>query len=114
VNRKDQALEFVRCFAAGDIAGLEALLAEDLRLTGPYLQVESRAAYIDALRRDPPEASDARVLSVTDGGDTVAVFYEYEKRDSTVTVAQLFRFGDQGISDIRLVFDTRSPDREEQ
>jgi hypothetical protein len=46
-------------------------------------------------------------LSVTENGDTVAVFYEYDKRDVTLTIAQLFRFTDRQISEIRLVFDGR-------
>ncbi len=107
MSHREQAVEFVRRFAAGDVDGLEPLLAEDLQLAGPYLQVKSRAAYLEALRRDPPEPCGVRVLSVTDNGDTVAVFYEYEKRDMTLTIAQLFRFSDQRISEIRLVFDGR-------
>ncbi len=107
MSHREQAVEFVRRFAAGDVDGLELLLAEDLQLAGPYLQVKSRAAYLEALRKDPPEPCGVRVLSVTDDGDTVAVFYEYEKRDTTLTVAQLFRFSDQRINEICLVFDSR-------
>jgi hypothetical protein len=107
MNHREQALQFVQRFAAGDVAGLEPLLSDDLRLTGPFLQVESRAAYIEALRREPPEPCGIRVLSVTENGDTVAVFYEYDKRDVTLTIAQLFRFTDRQISEIRLVFDGR-------
>ena len=97
----------MRRFAAGDVDGLEPLLSENLQLAGPYLQVESRSAYLEALRREPPEPCGIRVLSITDDGDTVAVFYEYEKRDMTLTIAQLFRFSEQRISEIRLVFDGR-------
>jgi hypothetical protein len=88
MNHREQALEFLQRFAFGDINGLEPLLAEDLRLAGPYLRVESRAAYLEALRREPPEPCSIRVLSVTETDDTVAVFYEYEKRDTTLTIAQ--------------------------
>jgi hypothetical protein len=45
MNHREQALEFLRRFAFGDIDGLEPLLAEDLQLAGPYLRVESRAAW---------------------------------------------------------------------
>ena len=109
MSNRDQALEFVRCFANGDVDALEPLLSEDLHLVGPYLRVESRAAYLDALRQDPPEPSGVRVLSVTENDDAVAVFYDYEKSDQTVVIAQLFRFRDQIISEIRLVFDGREP-----
>jgi ketosteroid isomerase-like protein len=107
MSHREQALEFLRRFAAGDINGLEPLLAEDLRLSGPYLQVESRAAYLRALRSAPPEPGGLHVLSVTDDGDAVAVFYDYEKRGAVRTVAQLFRFSDGRIREMRLVFDGR-------
>ena len=111
MSHGEQALEFVRRFAAGDVHGLKALLCEDVQFAGPYLQVASRAAYLEALRSEPPEPCDVRVLSVTEDGDTVAVFYEYEKPAVTLTIAQLFRFRDQQICEIRLVFDGRETER---
>ena len=105
MSNRERALEFVKRFAAGDVAGLEPLLSEDLRLAGPFLQVDSRTAYLEVLRHDPPEPCGVRFLSVTESGDAVAVFYEYEKRDGTLTIAQLFRFYDQRIAETRLVFD---------
>jgi len=39
MSQREQALEFVRRFAAGDVDGLEPLLSENLQLAGPYLQV---------------------------------------------------------------------------
>ncbi len=36
------ALEYIRCFAAGDIEGLGAVLAEGVQFTGPYLSVDSK------------------------------------------------------------------------
>jgi hypothetical protein len=107
MTHREQAVEFVRRFAAGDVDRLEPLLAEDLQLTGPYLRATSRAAYLEALRQGPPEPCRFRILSVTDDGDQVAVFYEYEKPDSTLTIAQLFRFTGERISETHLVFDTR-------
>ena len=107
MGHREQALEFVRRFAAGDVDGLEPLLAEDLQLFGPYLQVDSRAAYLSALRSAPPEPCSVHILSVTDDGHAVAVFYDYEKPGGVRTIAQLFRFSDERISEIRLVFDGR-------
>jgi hypothetical protein len=80
MSHRDLALDFLRRFAGGDVDGLEPLLAEDLRLNGPNLELESRTAYLEALRPPPPEACKVRALSVTDDGDTVTVSYEHEKR----------------------------------
>ncbi len=107
MNNREIAMEFLRCFCAGDVAGLVPLFAEDLRFKGPYHQFFSSAAYLESLKSDPPEKSSYRVLSVSEGNDSVSVFWDYEKNDRTVTIAQLFRFRDQAISEILLVFDGR-------
>ncbi len=100
-------MEFLRRFCAGDVDGLRPLLSEDLRLIGPYHRFGSKAAYLDSLRSDPPEPSGFRVLSLTEGDDNVAIFYDYQKPGTTLTVAQLFKFAAQRISEIHLVFDGR-------
>ena len=109
-SHREQALTFVQRFAAGDVEGLAPLLAEDLQLSGPYLEVTSRAAYLEALRHDAPTPGRARVVSVTDDDETVAVFWEYERPRGPLTIAQLFRFRDEHICEIRLVFDRSASD----
>ncbi len=101
---RERALEYIRCFAAGDVEGLGSVVAEGLRFTGPYLSVDSKAAYLDALRCDPPEPCEATILNVTEGEDQVVVFYELLKSGGRVTLAQWFRFGAEGIHETRLVF----------
>jgi hypothetical protein len=101
------ALKFLSCFCAGDINGLAPLLAEDLEFTGPFHRLRSRDEYLDILKNDPPEKCGFRVISISEDGDSVSVFYDYEKSDSSVTIAQLFKFRNQKISEILLVFDGR-------
>ena len=107
MNNREVALKFIRRFCAGDVDGLALLLAEDLRFKGPLPQFGSRDAYLDCLKNDPPRSCAYQVLSVTESGDSVSVFYEYEKGDGGVTIAQLFKFKDRGIAEILLVFDGR-------
>lgn len=107
MENRDIAMEFLRRFCAGDIEGLAPLMAEDLRFNGPLRQFRSRDAYLDSLRGDPPEPCGYRVLSVTEGGDHVSIYYEYEKRDRVQTMAQLCRLENQVIREILLVFDGR-------
>lgn len=52
------------------------------------------------------------MLSVTEAEDCVSFYYDYEKASSKLTVAQLFRFKNQKICGLLLVFDTGSLDRE--
>ena len=104
MTHREAALEYVRRFASGDIDGLGSLLAEELGFFGPYLSVDSRAAYLDALRDDPPDPCDVEILSITEDGDEVVVFYELLKATGKFTVAQWFGFGANGIQETRLVF----------
>jgi len=108
MSNKDLAIEFVKRFCAGDIDGLESLLADDARLKGPLHQFASRDDYLDALRRDPPEKGGYRLLSVAESDESVSVFYEYRKASGAMTVAQLFGFRGRRISEILVVFDGRA------
>jgi hypothetical protein len=55
----------------------------------------------------PPEACEYKVLSVTENEDSVAVFYEYQKPERIMQIAQLFQFKDRKIHEVLLVFDGR-------
>lgn len=105
-SHRDAALIFLECFCAGNIDGLAPILAARLRVHGPLHQCASRDAYLATLRNDPPDPSPYKVLSVTESDDGVAVFYDYGSADGALTIAQLFRFKDNLIVEMRLVFDT--------
>lgn len=107
MTNREVVLEFLRYFCGGDIDGLETLLAEDLQFSGPYHHFGSRYAYIQSLKDAPPEKCGYRVLSLAANGDDVCVFYDYEKGDQSITVAQLCKFKDRRIGEILLVFDAR-------
>jgi len=100
-------MEFLKSFCAGDVNSLAPLLAEDLQFKGPFYQFNSRDAYLESLKKDPPGKCDFRVLSVTESKDNVSIYYEYEKMDGPITIAQLFRFKKRKIHEILLVFDGR-------
>ncbi len=107
MKQRDTALAFVERFCAGDIGGLHPLLTADVHVEGPLHQSESRAGYLESLRRDPPQACGYRILSITESEDAVSVYYRYEKSDAVITIAQLFEFRREKISGILLVFDGR-------
>ena len=107
MNNREVALDFVRHFCAGDLQGLEALLADHFKFSGPLHQFDTREGYLKALRDEPPEPGEYRIDSVTDDGHEVAVFYDYIKSDRRLPVAQLFRLVDGKIAEIQLLFDGR-------
>lgn len=105
-SNRDTVMAFLECFYGGNIEGLAFLLDEGLQVRGPLKRFSSRVQYLDSLKAEPPEVSDYAVLSVTEGDDSVAVFYNYGKSSGTLTVAQFFRFNNHLITEMRLVFDT--------
>lgn len=107
MNNREVAMEFLRCFCAGDVTGLSTLLAEDLRFRGPFYQFSSRDEYVECLKHAPPEPCGYRVFSVTESEECVSVYYNYEKRDGALIIAQLFTFKNHKISGLQLVFDGR-------
>lgn len=105
--RKQLALQFIEAFCAADIDRLGSLLADDLQFSGPFLQCQSRQAYLDALVENPPAPTPWQLIDALEGRDTVAIFYQYQKSSRPITIAQHFRIEDDKISQITLVFDTR-------
>jgi hypothetical protein len=110
MTKQEIAMEYLRCFCAGDIDGIDALLADNLHFTGTLHTYHSAREYLDSLRKDPPEACDYKVLSITESDQHVALFYEYQKPDRTMQIAQLFRIEDEKIHKVLLIFDSRGFD----
>ncbi len=104
-------MEYLRCFCEGDITGLEPLLATNLRFTGTLHAYGSAREYLDSLNNDPPEKCGCKVQSITESEQTVALFYEYQKPDRSIQIAQLFKLKDEKIHEILLVFDARAIDQ---
>jgi len=107
MSHQELAIEFIKKFCAGDIEGLALLLSENLQFKGPLFQFNSREAYLLSLKQDPAQPADYRVISITESPDHISIFYDYEKNEGSITIAQLFRFKDQKICEILIVFDGR-------
>ena len=101
---KNLAMAYIERFCAGDVKGLEELLNEQLRFTGPFLQAESKDAYLEGLTNGPPEPAEFRIMSVTESGKEVSIFWEYIKPDSRGVIAQWCRVEGNCIAEMRLVF----------
>lgn len=107
MTNREVVMEYLRCFCAGDIDGLEPLLATNLCFTGTFHAYGSAREYLDSLKNDPPEECGCKVLSITESEHSVAVFYEYQKPDRAMQIAQLFKIKDEKIYEVLLVFDGR-------
>ena len=107
MTNREVVLEYLRCFCGGDVDGLEPLIAPGLSFKGTLNTYHSGTEYLDSLRSDPPNRCEYKVLSITENEDSIAVFYDYEKPDQVVRIAQLFKIRDQRIREVLLVFDGR-------
>ena len=107
MTNQEIAKEYLRCFCGGDIAELEPLFAPDFHFIGTFHTFHSREQYLDSLRNNPPEKCGCNVLSVTENEDSIAIFYEYQKPDRSIQIAQLLEFKNQKIQKVLLVFDGR-------
>jgi len=105
MDNRDIALEYLNQFCKGNIDGVEATLASDFHLKGPLFEFNSRGAYIASLRENPPDPAVYKMLDMSDGENTVSVFYSYEKSTGSNIIAQLFRFNGGKICETLLVFD---------
>ena len=105
MTNRDRALEFLGRFCDADVDGIEPLLSDDVKVSGPLFSGTSRNQYLRALRSDPPERCGFSLVGLTEEGHSVSVFYDLQKHDLTMRVAQLFRFTGERISEIVLVFD---------
>ena len=108
MSNRAVALGFVRSFCSGDIEGVEATIAEDFELRGPLFEFNSKSSYIESLRSGGLEPGECDVLGVSEDGDTVAIFYTYNKASGRMTVAQFFWFANQRIVKTLLVFDPKN------
>ena len=79
-------------------------MANNLKFSGTFVSFDSLDEYLDSLRNDPPEKCQYRVLSITENSDSVALFYDYEKPNGVIRIAQLFKISDEKINEILLVF----------
>lgn len=107
LTNREVALKYIECFCACDIEGLSSLLAPDLKLKGTLHSYNSSSEYLESLKNSPPEKCSYRILSVTEGNDSVSIFYDYIKTDSVITIAQMFKIHNQKIRETLLVFDGR-------
>lgn len=106
MEAREISVAFAEAFCSGDLERLASFLTADFQLRGPLFTFDSREAYLQSLREDPPERGGCRVLHATGNGEDAAVLYEYRKASSTVLVAQFSRLSGGLITEVRLVFDT--------
>lgn len=86
---------------------LEEIVAEDLRFRGPFFSFDSAKAYIDSLKKSPPEGFNYSLLKAYEDGSSACLVYEFTKPGVSTPMSQVFEVADGRIQKILLIFDTR-------
>ena len=101
------ALKYMEIFYGGsDIEALRPLFAKDLTFEGPFYTFDSAEAYLDSLRKEPPEGLDYELLQTFEKESHVCLIYQFSKPGISIPMAQLFEIENDKISKIILIFDT--------
>lgn len=104
---RDLAMRYLEIFCSGqNIDMLRELLADDLSFRGPLHRSATAADYLEALRADPPQAAEFKLMGCYDDATSACLVYQYTKQGVCVPMAQMFKVRDGRISEILLVFDT--------
>ena len=110
MTKKDVVLEYLKAFCSADLNRLKAVLADKFHLKGPFFEFHSREDYISSLEGNLVPNCTFEIIRLMEEGEDVSVFYHYIKPNTTVHVAQLFRFKNSKVSEAVLIFDSRNTD----
>ena len=107
MSPKTLALAYLNClFKTGNLVQLEKFLAPDLDFQGPFYQFQSAAAYLQALRKDPPEGFNYKLIKSFEEDTSVCLIYRFSKAGVSTLMTQWFVVENDKINKITLIFDT--------
>ena len=93
-------------FSGGNIDELTSLFAVDLQFRGPLFEFNSAKEYIAALKSDPPEGFQYKLIRTFINDSSVCIIYEFSKFEISTPMAQLFEIKNGLISSILLIFNS--------
>ncbi len=122
MSPRELALRYLDIFVGTGSAGgapLEAMLdvlhPTDFRFEGPFAAFDSAAAYVQALRDDPPLNCSYEPIAVLEQRDEACVVYDFVRDELRAKMSQLVRVRDGRICHLLLIFDSapfvEAPDR---
>jgi hypothetical protein len=93
-------------FGPATLDDLSSLLHPTLEFTGPLSAYDSAAAYIEAMKADPPEGFGYQLLHRYEDEASACIVYEFSRDEMTLLMAQTFEVEGGKIKRIRLIFDS--------
>ncbi|MFQ5598120.1 MAG: nuclear transport factor 2 family protein [Nitrospiria bacterium] len=86
---------------------LKPLLSGDFTFQGPFYTFDSPEDYIEALRSNPPQGMQYRIIRAYESESSACLIYRFIKPGVGTPMAQVFEVRDGRICKILLLFDTR-------
>jgi len=104
----DLATRYLEIFYSGkNLETLSDILSENFKFEGPLFQCDSREAYIESLKSEPPIDFTYSVKHSFENESSACIIYQFSKANISTPMAQHFKVVDGKISHILLIFDTR-------
>ena len=111
MNNKNMSIAkaYYTAMAAKNISDLEKYLHPDAQLIGPFVQLQSKPAVIEAVKRFTNFFSTLTIRSAFDSADQAVIVYDliFPERMDKVTSVALLDIKDGLIAHIELIFDAR-------
>ncbi len=95
-------------FSGGDPEVLRDLLSDTFTFRGPLYRFDSAEEYIIALKADPPEDFEYKMIRFYEDESSACLVYQFIKPGVSTTMTQVFEVDKDKISKILLVFDSKS------
>jgi len=103
------ALKYMEIFFAGqEMDELRPLLTNDFTFKGPFYQFKSSEDYINALKLDPPQHCEYKIINALANEASVCLIYQFIKPGICEPMAQFFEIKEGQINHILLIFDTKA------
>ena len=93
-------------FVSHDFDSLAEIFHDDLQFRGPLYSFDSAADYIASLKQDPPVDCRYEKLFECSSEEGINVVYRFIKPGVSLEMSQLFRFRNNRISHILLIFNS--------
>lgn len=107
IDLKSTATAYIEAVGNKDFASVEAVLAPDVAFKGPFMQLNSSAEFMGALRRLAPilERNDIRYVFADE--DRACIVYDFvtSTESGSIPTIEVVTFRDNKISAIELFFD---------
>ncbi|MFN2450026.1 MAG: nuclear transport factor 2 family protein [Candidatus Baltobacteraceae bacterium] len=106
-DRKAAALRYIAAAGDKEYGVLDGLLADDVTFKGPFAALQSKPAFIEALRRMAPvwERSEIRAAFADDGQACVLYDFVTNTQAGSVPCFELIAFNGERIQSVELFFD---------